>query len=142
MKSSATKNCHCWRLYLLPLMNWRNGSKPPSSSIITFLSPECNTLFHTSISGARWMCGLQIELSRFFIITTALPPTAAFMGARGNTVLSLNICPRPIRSTWNGTVIGSASGRSGLVKTHTALSTQPLPPNVWSSSLTGAAWGF
>lgn len=35
MKSSATKNCHCWPRYLLPHMNWRNGDKPPFSSIIT-----------------------------------------------------------------------------------------------------------
>ena len=39
-RSSATKNCHSWHLYLLPHMNWRNGNKPPFSSIITYPLPN------------------------------------------------------------------------------------------------------
>ena len=44
-RSSVTKNCHSWHLYLPPLMNWRNGNKPPFSSIITYPLPECYTQF-------------------------------------------------------------------------------------------------
>ena len=45
----ATKNCHSWHLYLLPHMNWRNGNKPPFSSIITYPLPECYTQFLMNI---------------------------------------------------------------------------------------------
>ena len=45
MRSSATKNCHYWHRYLPPLTNWRNGNKPPFSSIITYPLPECYTQF-------------------------------------------------------------------------------------------------
>lgn len=40
---------HCWHLYLLPHMNWRNGNKPPFSSIITYPLQECYTQFLTNI---------------------------------------------------------------------------------------------
>ena len=40
--TAALRNEH---LYLPPLMNWRNGNKPPFSSIITYPLPECYTQF-------------------------------------------------------------------------------------------------
>ena len=49
-RSSATKNCHYWPSYRLLLMNWRNGKKPPFSSIITYPSTECYTPFLTNTS--------------------------------------------------------------------------------------------
>ena len=54
---SATKNCHYWPSYRLPLMNWRNGNKPPFSSIITYLLTKCYIPALTNSSNARWMCG-------------------------------------------------------------------------------------
>ena len=38
-------------------MNWRNGNKSPFSSIITYLSIECYTQFHTNTSVKRSMYG-------------------------------------------------------------------------------------
>ena len=115
MKSSAMKNCHCWRLYPPPHMNWRNGNKPPFSSIITYPLPECYTQFHTNISNAKLMFELQIRLLRFFTTIIGLHPTVVFTDARDNTVQSQSTCHLHTSSTLNGMVIDSANGQNGLV---------------------------
>ena len=42
-------NISTWITAALPHMNWQNGNKPPFSSIITYLAPECYTQFHMNI---------------------------------------------------------------------------------------------
>jgi hypothetical protein len=53
----AREHARHWLNYRLPLTNWRNGNKPPFSSIITYPLMECYTPFPTSSSNARWMYG-------------------------------------------------------------------------------------
>ena len=43
--------------YPLPDMNWRNGNKPPSSSIITYPWTECYTQFRTNTLARKSMSG-------------------------------------------------------------------------------------
>ncbi|WP_456318629.1 Mu transposase domain-containing protein [Blautia hominis] len=57
---------------------------------------------------------VRVTDKRFFTTITGSRPIAGFTAARDNTAQLQSTCRLPTSNIWNGTVIVSANGQSGL----------------------------